>query len=120
MNNIQANLTLEPAADTPRPLALTPGADLRGYLLAHLGRAVLFLLTFTSVFAVLLILLAAFGVPAGAIRFHQSVYGISPGECAGPAKGTLWGRCCRPRALTRFDGYLGGGGQAQAVDKRLV
>lgn len=57
MNNIEANLTLEPAADTPRPLALTPGADLRGYLLAHLGRAVLFLLTFTSVFAVLLILL---------------------------------------------------------------
>jgi phosphate transport system permease protein len=57
MSNTELNLTLEPAADTPRPLALTPGEDLRGYLLAHLGRAVLFLITFTSVLAVLLILL---------------------------------------------------------------
>lgn len=57
MSNAQISLTLEPAADAPRPLALTPGQDLRGYLLAHLGRAVLFLLTFTSVLAVLLILL---------------------------------------------------------------
>lgn len=57
MSNAQISLTLEPAADARRPLALTPGEDLRGYLLAHLGRAVLFLLTFTSVLAVLLILL---------------------------------------------------------------
>ncbi|MEN6337845.1 MAG: phosphate ABC transporter permease subunit PstC [Phycisphaerales bacterium] len=57
MNNAEIHLTLEPAAETPRPLVLTSGQDLRGYLLAHLGRAVLFLLTFTSVLAVLLILL---------------------------------------------------------------
>jgi phosphate transport system permease protein len=57
MSNTELNLALEPAADTHRPLALTPGEDLRGYLLAHLGRAVLFLTTFTSVLAVLLILL---------------------------------------------------------------
>jgi phosphate ABC transporter permease protein PstC len=57
MNNAEIHLTLEPAAETPRPLVLTPGQDLRGYLLAHLGRAALFLLTFTSVLAVLLILL---------------------------------------------------------------
>src|SRR5512133_1887714 len=57
MNSAEVNLTLEPAAETPRPLVLTPGEDLRGYLLAHLGRAVLFLMTFTSVLAVLLILL---------------------------------------------------------------
>ena len=57
MNNAEVNLTLEPAVDTPRPLVLTPGEDLRGYLLAHLGRAVLFGMTFTSVLAVLLILL---------------------------------------------------------------
>jgi len=57
MNSAELNLTLEPAADTPRPLALTPGEDLRGYLLAHLGRAVLFLMTLSSVLAVALILL---------------------------------------------------------------
>jgi phosphate transport system permease protein len=57
MSNTELSLTLEPAADARRPLALTPGEDLRGYLLAHLGRAVLFLMTLTSVLAVLLILL---------------------------------------------------------------
>ncbi len=57
MTSAESTLTLEPAADTPRPLALTPGEDLRGYLLAHLGRAVLFLMTFSSVLAVMLILL---------------------------------------------------------------
>jgi phosphate transport system permease protein len=57
MNSAELNLTLEPAADTRRPLALTPGEDLKGYIASHLGRAVLFLLTFTSVLAVLLILL---------------------------------------------------------------
>jgi phosphate transport system permease protein len=56
MNNGDITLTLAPAADSPRPLALTPGQDLRGYLTAHLGRAFLFFLTFSSVLAVLLIL----------------------------------------------------------------
>ena len=50
-------LTLEPAADaTPRPLALTPGEDLLGFILTHAGRALLFVITCTSVLAVLLIL----------------------------------------------------------------
>jgi hypothetical protein len=62
MSNTELSLTLEPAADSRRPLALTPGEDLRGYLLAHLGRAVLFLMTFSSVLAVLLILLSNLGV----------------------------------------------------------
>jgi phosphate transport system permease protein len=69
MNDGNLTLTLGPAAegsqtqgnafgnpDSPRPLALTPAQDLRGYLGAHLGRAVLFFITFTSVLAVLLIL----------------------------------------------------------------
>jgi phosphate transport system permease protein len=56
MNDANVTLTLAPAAATPRPLALTPAQDLRGYLGAHLGRAVLFFITFTSVLAVLLIL----------------------------------------------------------------
>jgi len=56
-NRTELSLTLEPAAETPRPLALTPGEDLRGYLLTHLGRAVLFLLTLSSVLAVAMILL---------------------------------------------------------------
>ncbi len=49
-------LTLEPAADQRRPLALTPGQDLLGYVGSYLGRALLFLITATSVLAVLLIL----------------------------------------------------------------
>lgn len=57
MSDNNVTLTLEPAAETRRPLALTPGEDLRGYLVSHLGRAILFLLTFSSVLAVLLILL---------------------------------------------------------------
>jgi phosphate transport system permease protein len=56
MNDANITLTLEPAAGTPRPLALTPTEDLRGWLAAHLGRALLFLITFSSVLAVLLIL----------------------------------------------------------------
>lgn len=57
MNDTELSFTREPGADARRPLALTPGEDLRGYLLAHLGRAVLFGMTFSSVLAVLLILL---------------------------------------------------------------
>jgi phosphate ABC transporter permease protein PstC len=56
MNAANITLTRTPAADSPRPLVLTPGEDLKGYLGALLGRALLFFLTFTSVLAVLLIL----------------------------------------------------------------
>jgi len=55
-NDTSLTLTLEPAADTHRPLALTPGQDLRGFLTAHLGRAALFVIACSSVLAVLLIL----------------------------------------------------------------
>jgi len=57
MSSVELTLTLEPAADSPRPLALTPGQDLRGYIASRLGRAVLFLITLTSVLAVAMILL---------------------------------------------------------------
>jgi phosphate transport system permease protein len=43
-------------ADPCRPLALTPTENLKGYLGAHLGRGLLFFITFSSVLAVLLIL----------------------------------------------------------------
>jgi len=56
MNNANVTLTLAPAADTCRPLALTPTENLKGYLGAHLGRGLLFFITFSSVLAVLLIL----------------------------------------------------------------
>jgi phosphate transport system permease protein len=57
MDEAKLTLTLAPTAEgSPRPLALTPAEDLRGYLGARLGRAVLFLITFSSVLAVLLIL----------------------------------------------------------------
>ena len=59
MNDVNSALTLDPAADAcaRRPLVLTPGEDIKGYLAAHLGRALLFLVTFSSVLAVLLILI---------------------------------------------------------------
>ncbi len=58
MTDRDLTLTLEPAAEaTPRPLALTPGEDLAGYVGAYLGRALLFLITCTSVLAVFLILI---------------------------------------------------------------
>ncbi len=57
MSDRDLTLTLEPAADaTPRPLALTPREDLVGFISAHLGRAMLFVLTSVSVLAVFLIL----------------------------------------------------------------
>ena len=57
MDNGNSTLTLERAADRFRPLALTPSEDLKGYILAHLGRAVLFLTACTSVIAIFLIFL---------------------------------------------------------------
>lgn len=57
MDNPSITVTLEPAAGRSRPLALTPGQDLWGYIASHLGRALLFLITCSSVLAVLLILI---------------------------------------------------------------
>ena len=56
MDDVNVTLTLASAADSPRPLVLTPGQDLRGYVTAILGRTLLFFITFSSVLAVLLIL----------------------------------------------------------------
>jgi len=56
MNNVNATPTLAPVANPCRPLALTPTEDLKGYLGAHIGRGLLFIITFSSVLAVLLIL----------------------------------------------------------------
>jgi len=55
MSQGKLNIALEPAAGKYRPLALTPSQDLKGYIAAHLGKAVLFLITCSSVLAVLLI-----------------------------------------------------------------
>ncbi len=56
MDNKDLTLTLGPAAEFNRPLVLTPGQDLFGFILNHVGRALLFLITCSSVLAVLLIL----------------------------------------------------------------
>jgi len=75
MNNAEATVTLAPAADPHRPLALTPTENLKGYLGTHLGRGLLFLITFGSVLAVLLILVfvvarsAAFFSTASIVQF---------------------------------------------------
>jgi phosphate transport system permease protein len=55
MNQGKLNIALEPAVEKYRPLALTPSEDLKGYIASHLGRAILFLITCSSVLAVLLI-----------------------------------------------------------------
>ncbi|HIJ72136.1 MAG TPA: phosphate ABC transporter permease subunit PstC [Planctomycetes bacterium] len=55
MNGTKLILTRGQATGLNRPLALTPGQDLKGYVASLLGRAVLFLITCTSVLAVLLI-----------------------------------------------------------------
>ena len=47
--------TLAPAAESHRPLVLTPTEDIKGFLTLHLGRLALFLITCTSVLAVFLI-----------------------------------------------------------------
>ena len=56
MNNADGTAALAPMADPCRPLALTPTENLKGYLGTHLGRGLLFFITFSSVLAVLLIL----------------------------------------------------------------
>lgn len=55
MSQRKLNIALEPAAAKYRPLALTPSEDLKGYIASHLGRAILFFITCSSVLAVLLI-----------------------------------------------------------------
>lgn len=50
-------MTVKRAVGTFRPLVLTPSEDLRGYVLAHIGRALLFLIACTSVVAIFLIFL---------------------------------------------------------------
>ncbi len=55
MQTPSASVT-KPADRLPRPLALTPGEDLKGYVFSHVGKAALFLITCSSVLAVLLIL----------------------------------------------------------------
>ena len=49
------SMPVKPRTETYRPLAMTPGQDLRGYLVSKLGRAALLLITCSSVLAVLLI-----------------------------------------------------------------
>jgi phosphate transport system permease protein len=56
MDIASAITTPAPAADVRRPLVLTPTENLKGYLGMHLGRGLLFFITFSSVLAVLLIL----------------------------------------------------------------
>ncbi|HEV58902.1 MAG TPA: hypothetical protein ENN87_15645 [Phycisphaerales bacterium] len=49
------------AGGLARPLLLTPGQDLKGYVLGHLGRAVLLAITCVSVVAVLLMFVFIIG-----------------------------------------------------------
>lgn len=64
-------LSLKRAAGTFRPLVLTPSEDLKGYILAHLGRAVLFLIACTSVVAIFLIFLFVFREAIGFLQVES-------------------------------------------------
>lgn len=57
MNENELNHVLQPAADLYRPLLLTHKEDLKAFISSYLGRAVLFIITCTSVLSVLLIFL---------------------------------------------------------------
>ena len=74
MDKKDLTLPVKPAGYLPRPLALTPGQDLKGYLTAHIGRAALFLITCSSVLAVLLILVFVVreGIPFIAVNTGKS------------------------------------------------
>jgi phosphate transport system permease protein len=60
MNDKNITLTLVPATESHRSLALTPEQDLKSFLASYFGRAVLFLIAATSVIAVLLIFFFVF------------------------------------------------------------
>lgn len=68
MDEQNSTLTLKRAAGSFRPLVLTPSEDLKGYVLAHLGRAVLFLIACTSVVAIFLIFLFVIREAVGFVR----------------------------------------------------
>jgi phosphate transport system permease protein len=55
MNQNNVTALLEPAAGRIRPLVLTPRQDLKGFILSHLGRTVLFAIASTSVILVFFI-----------------------------------------------------------------
>ena len=57
MNGSHIGRTMQPAAEFKQPLVLTFGQDIKGFVLRHLGRLALFILTCTSVLAVFLIFL---------------------------------------------------------------
>lgn len=77
MDNKDSVLTLKRAVDTFRPLVLTPREDLKGYLLAHLGRTLLFLIACTSVVVIFLIFLFVMREAAGFLKTESLVYLLS-------------------------------------------
>jgi phosphate transport system permease protein len=57
MDNTKSEKSVQPAVVFQQPLVLTFGQDVKGFLFRHIGAFILFLFTFTSVLAVLLIFL---------------------------------------------------------------
>ena len=57
MDDTQSDKAIQPAAVFQQPLVLTFGQDVKGFLFRHMGAFALFLFTFTSVLAVMLIFL---------------------------------------------------------------
>ena len=57
MNNTTTEIPVQPAAVFKQPLVLSFGQDVKGFLFKHIGAFILFLFTFTSVLAVILIFL---------------------------------------------------------------
>ena len=65
------------SAEFNRPLLLTPGEDLRGYLIGHGGRIFLFLMTCISVLAVLLIFIFVIREAIPFIKEHSLTETVS-------------------------------------------
>jgi len=70
MGNNATSLTPRPTAGFTRPLALSAGQDLKGFVCSHFGRAFIFSITSTSVLAVLLIFLFVVSAAVGFLRTY--------------------------------------------------
>lgn len=73
MADKSVNQVLMGAAENSQPLVLTAAQDLKGFLFYHLGRILLFLITCTSVFGVLLIFVFVIGEAIPFLAEHNLI-----------------------------------------------
>jgi len=91
------------AAGLDRPLLLTRRENLAGYVGSHMGRAALFLVTATSVVAVLLILVF---IVREAVGFFVDPAGLPPPDWTSPGSAFSWMRAAVSAAAARLGALL--------------